>query len=69
METKEKKYTVYGDGLGDRLGYADNFKECKDLHKEWLERTNHPDKDLYAGLGCDGGYLKNGMAFPAFYKN
>lgn len=61
------KYIVYGDGLGDRIGYANNFGECRKIHKEWLEKTNHPQKDSYAGLACDGGYLRSGMAFPAFY--
>ena len=64
-----KKYIVYGDGLGDRLGYADSFGECKKMQAEWLEKTNHPDKDHYAGLACDGGYLNQGMAFPAFYEH
>lgn len=61
------KYIVYGDGLSYSIGYADTFGECRALHRQWLERTNHPKKELYAGLACDGHYLKNGMAFPAFY--
>ena len=62
-----KKYIVYGDGLGDRLGYADTFGECKKLQTEWLEKTNHPNKESYAGLSCEGEWLREGMAFPAFY--
>lgn len=68
IESFGKKFIVYGDGIGDRLGYADSFGECKKMHREWLEKSNHENKDNYAGLACDGGYLKEGMAFPTFYE-
>lgn len=66
-ETKEPKYQVYGGGVDETLGHANNFAECKALHQEWLERTNHLKKEWYAGLALDGGWLQGGMAFPAFY--
>lgn len=63
------RYIVYGDGLGHKLGYANTFSECKALHREWLEEVNHPQKELYAGLNCEGGWLMSGSAFPAFYAD
>jgi hypothetical protein len=61
------KYTVYGEGIGHQLGEANSFGECKKIHRKWLEEINHPEKDAYAGLCCESDYLKEGMAFAAFY--
>ncbi len=62
-----KPYIVYGEGVGHRLGYAENFGECKRMHQQWLKETNHPNHHNYAGLSCEAGYLTAGMAFPTFY--
>lgn len=59
-------YTVYNDNY-QIIGHADSFGDCKKIHKEWLEGTNHPRKEYYAGLDCSGGSLESGMAYPEFY--
>lgn len=66
-ETKHR-FTVYGGSIDEVLGYADNYGECKAIHKKWLEETNHSDKKRYAGLDLAHGYLSGGMALPAFYR-
>lgn len=67
LDQHGKRYVVCGDGLSHTLGYADSFGECKDMHKKWLAETQHKDQDIYAGLSCEGEYLSQGIALPAFY--
>lgn len=68
VRTNGHKYIVYGNDLGHVLGYANSFGECKELHKKWLQEKNDPRLESYAGLHCSGDYLKEGIAFPAFYE-
>lgn len=61
-----KRFTVYDDKYNS-LGEADTFKECKDIHWQWLVSTNDGRLERYAGLDCTGEHLSGGIALPAFY--
>lgn len=62
-EDREYKYNVWGHA-GSIIGYADNFSDAKQQHKDTLPEELLP---YYAGLDCHGLTYDYG-ARPVFYS-